>query len=119
MSAICTSPLAKGLFRRIILENSIVANREPSHSFRSMEEALSSGREVLARYHAENLSDLRRLPTESIAGSMDTEYYITVDGYVLTETPCQSYQKCLQSDEAILHRFNLHGVLQSNESNHE
>ncbi len=107
VSALCTSPLAKGLFRRVILESSTVASQVPPHSFRSMEEALSSGKKVLARYHAENLSDLRGLPAESIAGSMDTEHHITVDGYVLTETPYESYRKGLHNEEAILHGFNL------------
>lgn len=73
-----------------------------------MEEALSSGEEVLARYRAENVSDLRKLPPESIAGSMDTAHHITVHGYVLTETPSKSYQKGLHNERAILHRFNLH-----------
>ncbi len=36
---------------------------------------------------------------------MDTEHYITVDGYVLPETPCQSYQKGIHNEEAILHGF--------------
>ena len=43
VSAICTSPLAKDLFRRVILESSTVASAQPPHSFRSFEEALQSG----------------------------------------------------------------------------
>ncbi len=39
VSALCTSPLAKGLFQRVILESSTVASVKPPHSFRSFEEA--------------------------------------------------------------------------------
>ena len=40
VSALCTSPLARGLFRRAVGESSTVTSPKPAHSFRLMKEAL-------------------------------------------------------------------------------
>ena len=106
VSALCTSPLAKGLFRRVILESSTVASVEPPHSFRSREDALTSGRELKARYGAETPAELRALSARRIVNEAYTQHYMTVDGYALTETPYASYQKGVHNEEAILHGYN-------------
>ena len=106
VSALCTSPLAKGLFRRVILESSTVASVEPPHSFRSREDALTSGRELKARYGAETPAELRALSAQRIVNEAYTQHYMTVDGYALTETPYASYQKGVHNEEAILHGYN-------------
>ena len=106
VSALCTSPLAKGLFRRVILESSTVASVEPPHSFRSMADALASGRELKARYGAETPAELRALSAQRIVNEAYTQHYMTVDGYALTETPYASYQKGAHNEEAILHGYN-------------
>ena len=90
VSAICTSPLAKGLFRRVILESSTVAGVEPPHSFRSFEEALQSGKELKARYGVSTTAEMRTLPAEKIVNEAYTQHHMTVDGYALTETPYES-----------------------------
>ncbi|MBQ6145696.1 MAG: carboxylesterase family protein [Clostridia bacterium] len=106
VSALCTSPLAKGLFRRAILESSTVASTEPPHSFRSMEEALTSGQELKARYGVSTPAELRALDAKTIVNEAYTQHYMTVDGYALTETPYESYQKGVHNEEAILHGYN-------------
>ena len=106
VSALCTSPLAKGLFRRVILESSTVASTEPPHSFRSMEEALTSGQELKARYGVSTPAELRALDAKTIVNEAYTQHYMTVDGYALTETPYESYQKGVHNEEAILHGYN-------------
>ncbi|MBR3505674.1 MAG: carboxylesterase family protein, partial [Lentisphaeria bacterium] len=50
VSALCTSPLARGLFRRVILESSTLASVTPPHSFRTREDALAAGSRTLAKY---------------------------------------------------------------------
>ena len=62
VSALCTSPAAKGLFRRAILESSTVSAPVPQHSFRPMDEALETGRETLARFGAEDIARAGREP---------------------------------------------------------
>ena len=106
VSALCTSPLAKGLFRRVILESSTVASTEPPHSFRSMEEALTSGQELKARYGVSTPAELRALDAKTIVNEAYTQHYMTVDGYALTETLYESYQKGVHNEEAILHGYN-------------
>ncbi len=108
VSALCTSPLAKGLFRRAILESSTVASAEPPHSFRLLDEALDSGRELLARRGCESIAVLRSLPAETLVGEAYTQHHITVDGYALEEMPLASYRRGAHNEEAILHGYNLH-----------
>ena len=106
VSALCTSPLAKGLFRRVLLESSTVASAEPPHSFRSYEDAIRSGEELKARYGVRTIDELRALPAERIVNEAYTQHFMTVDGYALTETPYESYRKGIHNEEAILHGYN-------------
>ena len=106
VSAICTSPLAEGLFRRAVLESSTVASVEPPHSFRLFDEAIASGKEMKARYGAQTLADLRALDAGTIVNEAYTQHFMTVDGYALTETPYESYRKGVHNEEAILHGYN-------------
>lgn len=106
VSALCTSPLAKGLFRRVILESSTVASASPPHSFRALEDALASGEKLMLACGAKSVEELRALPAEKIAPFMETEHHITVDGCVLTELPYESYRKGVHNEEAILHGYN-------------
>lgn len=105
-SALCTSPLAKGFFRRVILESSTVASVNPPHSFRSMDEAIAAGKETLKDYNCESVRDLRSIPAEELVSQAEKHHHMTVDGYALTETPFESYQKGVHNEEAILHGCN-------------
>ncbi len=106
VSALCTSPLAKGLFRRVLLESSTVASVNPPHSFRSREDALASGKELKARYGVSTLDQLRALPAKRIVNEAYTQHHMTVDGYALPQTPYESYRKGVHNEEAILHGYN-------------
>ena len=106
VSALCTSPLAKGLFKRVFLESSTVAGKEPPHSFRSLDEALKAGEALKKRWNAATLADLRAIPASELVASTATEHHMTVDGYALTETPYESYKKGIHNEEAILHGYN-------------
>ena len=108
VTALCTSPLAKGLFRRVIAESSTVTARRPAHSFRSMEDALKAGEETKARLGVKNAEDLRMLPADRIVGELSAHHHLTVDGYALAETPWESYKKGAFNEEARLHGFNGH-----------
>ena len=106
VSALCTSPLAKGLFQRAVMESSTVASINPPHSFRLLENALASGKEMKKRHKAETLEDLRKLPMKDLVDEAYTQHHITVDGYVLTETPYESYRKGIHNETAIFHGYN-------------
>ena len=111
VTALCTSPLAKGLFRRAIGESSTVTAPKPTHSFRLMDQALATGRETMARFSCTSIEELRRVDAKTLAAAADTNHHMTVDGYVLTQTPYEAYQKGEHNEEAILQGFNsLEGV---------
>ena len=106
VSALCTSPLASGLFERVILESSTVASAEPPHSFRLLDEALESGRELKARCGCGSVAELRAVPAGKLVGEANTQHHMTVDGYALTETPYESYKNGRHNEQAILHGYN-------------
>ena len=106
VSALCTSPLAEGLFRRVVMESSTVASKTPPHSYRSSEDAIASGQGIWSQSRAVTLSELRALSAKSIVSCAATEHHITVDGYALTEDPYVSYSKGNFNEEAAFHGFN-------------
>ena len=106
VSALCTSPLAKGLFRRVVGESSTVTAPKPAHSFRSMEDALKAGGETKARFGVSTAEELRAVPAEKLAGEMYTHHHITVDGYVLPRTPWEAYAAGEHNEEAQMHGYN-------------
>ena len=76
------------------------------HSFRSLEEALESGRELKERYGVSTIAELRTLPAEKLVNEADTQHHMTIDGYALTETPYESYRRGIHNEEEILHGYN-------------
>ncbi len=108
VSALCTSPLAKGLFNRVVMESSTVAAVSPTHSFRLLDEALESGNKLKNKYGISSVDDLRRLDASKIVSEADTQHHMTVDGYVLTKTPYESYIDGEYNEKEIMHGYNLH-----------
>ena len=106
VSALCTSKLTKGLFRRAILESSTLASVKPPHSYRSLEEALSSGQELLGRYGAASADELRDLDARELVNEAYTQHHITTDGYVLPQSPYEAYRAGMYNEEALLHGYN-------------
>jgi len=108
VSALCTSPLAKGLFKRVLLESSTVTAVSPTHSFRLLPEALESGKELKERYNAQYINDLRKIDAKKLVKEADTQHHMTVDGYVLEKTPHEAYLAGEFNEEKIIHGYNLH-----------
>ena len=106
VSALCTSPLAKGLFKRAILESSTLAPVNPPHSFRTMDEALETGKKTKAQYGCKTAAELRKLSAEELVSQSEIHHHITIDGYALTETPFESYKKGVHNEQEILHGYN-------------
>ena len=106
VSALSVSPLAKGLFRRVVGESSTVTAPKPAHSFRLLEEAYKTGEETKSRFKAASVEELRKIPAEKLASEMNYHHHMTVDGYVLPETPYESYAKGIHNEEAQMHGFN-------------
>ena len=106
VSALCTSPLAKGLFRRAIGESSTTTAERPSHSFRLLDSALKTGDETLERFGVSSVEELRQLDAGKLVAAADRVHHMVVDGYVLPVTPYEAYAAGVHNEEAILHGFN-------------
>ena len=108
VSALCVSPLAKGLFRRAIGESSTVTAKQPAHSFRSLDAAMEEGQATKERFGVSSVDELRKLDAETLAAAADRNHHITVDGYVLPLTPYEAYRNGMHNEEALMHGFNAY-----------
>lgn len=106
VSAICASPLAKGLFQKAIGESSSVVLSTPPHTFRTLESAKAIGRSVLAEFSCKNVSELRKISADELVKTKSTNSSMTVDGYALPKTPYQLYLDGEASDVPLLNGFN-------------
>ncbi|MBE6908475.1 MAG: carboxylesterase family protein [Ruminococcaceae bacterium] len=108
VNALCVSPLTEGLFRRAIAESSGIVAKQPYHTFRSREAALSMGRSILEEFGAQSMDDLRKLPPEKLLQTKYTNSAMTIDGYAITEQPYLTYQKGENHEETLLQGYNVH-----------
>ena len=106
VDALCVSPLAKGLFRRAILESSTLASVNPPHSYRPFDQAISSGKRLLEKYKCSSVDDLRKLSSKALVGEMSSQHHVTVDGYVLPDSPYNLRKQGIHNEEALIHGFN-------------
>ncbi len=106
VDALCVSPLAEGLFERVILESSTISSPEPPHSYRSLTDALESGNKLKEKYHCSSLDELRKIPADKLAGEMETQHHVTPDGYVFADDPYVLRKTGIHNEKAILHGFN-------------
>ena len=106
VSALATSPLAKGLFNRVIIESSTATSPEPAHSYRTMEAALAAGAKTKADLGVTSIEELRALPAEKLADGAYQHHHITVDGYALTQSPYEAWTAGDVNVSAVLHGCN-------------
>ena len=106
VDALCVSPLARGMFQKAILESSTLSSVKPPHSFRLLDDALTSGNELRERMHAADVNALRSISAEQLVKEASSQHHVTVDGMVLPETPYELRKKGIHNEQAILHGFN-------------
>ena len=106
VSALCASPLAKGLFKRAIAESSGAVVKRPPHTYRSMESAKETGENIRKEFKAQNVAELRSIPAAKLQKTKYRNDSITIDGYALVERPYDTYKKGLNNEEAVLGGFN-------------
>ena len=106
VNALCVSPLTEGLFRRAIAESSSVLAKKPYHTFRTMERALQTGKEIMKEFGASNIAELRAVPAEQLVTTHTSNGQMTVDGYAIIEQPYLTYEKGENHEEALLNGFN-------------
>ena len=108
VSALCVSPMAKGLFRYAIGESSGIAAKVPYHTFRSLQEALQVGKNTLEEFSCKTVDELREVPAERLVKTKYQNSAMTVDGYAIIEKPYLTYEKGENNELALLNGFNKH-----------
>lgn len=107
VNALCVSPLAKGLFKRAIAESSSISQKNPPHTFRTMNAALKEGNNLLKEFNANNVSDLRKIDALDLVKTKTNNSSMTLDGYALTKMPYDIYLAKENNEEALLNGFNV------------
>ena len=107
VSALCTSPLAKGLFKRAIGESSSLAINKPPHTYRSMNDALKTGNDIMKEFGCNSIAELRKIPAEKLVNTKFANSSMTLDGYALTKNPYDVYLAKENNEEALLNGYNV------------
>lgn len=107
VSALCSSPLASGLFRRAIGESSSVVVPTAPHTFRTREAAYKTGEAIMKEQKCTSIADLRKVPAEQIVKTQYSNGSMMVDGYALPKHPYQVYLDGENNEEALLNGYNI------------
>ena len=107
VSALCSSPLASGLFKRAIGESSSLVVKQAPHTYRKMDDALKMGQDIMDEYDCQKIEDLRKIPAKKIVNTKYTNSSMTLDGYALTKNPYDVYKDKENNEEALLNGYNV------------
>ena len=107
VSAICTSPLAKGLFKRAIGESSSLVVKTPPHTFRTLDSALKTGSNILKEFNVSNVNELRKVSPEKLVNTKYANDCMTLDGYALSKMPYQVYLDNENNETELLNGYNV------------
>ena len=107
VSAICTSPLAKGLFKRAIGESSSIAIKVAPHTYRSEEDAYKVSEKILKEFNCKTIDELRKVKAETLVNTKHKNPSMMMDGYALNKDPYQVYLDKENNEEALLNGYNV------------
>ena len=107
VSALCASPLAKGLFKRAIGESSSLVVKLPPHTYRKKDVALKVGNDIMKEFNCSSIEELRKIPADKLITTKYENSAMTLDGYALTKDPYQVYVDGENNEEALLNGYNV------------
>lgn len=107
VSALCSSPLAKGLFKRAIGESSSLVVKKAPHTFRTLKDAYKVGENIMKEMNCSSIEELRQLPAEKLLSTQYKNTSMTVDGYALAKTPYETYLAKENNESELLNGFNV------------
>ena len=107
VSALCTSPLAAGLFKRAIGESSSLVTKKAPHTFRTMAKAQDIGKKIMKEMGCTTLEQLRKVPASKLVNTKYKNSEMTIDEYVLPVHPYEVYQAGNNNEEALLNGYNV------------
>lgn len=107
ISALCASPLAHGLFKRAIGESSSLVVKKAPHTYRTMEDALKTGNDIMKEFKCSSLDELRKIPASKLVNTKYSNSSMTLDGYALTKDPYDVYKDGENNEEVLLNGYNV------------
>ena len=108
VSALCSTPLAKGLFKKAIGESSSVVVKVPPHTFRDLSKAYETGNSIKQEFNCTTLDEMRAIPAEELVKTKYANSGMTVDGYALPKTPYEVYLAGEENEEILLNGCNAY-----------
>ena len=106
VSALCTSPLAKDLFRYAIGESSSLVMKEAPHTYRTREKAYQVSANILKEFKCKNIEELRKIPAKKLVKTKNANQEMMLDGYALTKDPYKVYVDKENNEKALLNGYN-------------
>ena len=107
VSAICSSSLASGLFKRAIGESSSLVVKKAPHTYRTMEDALNTGNDIMKEFKCSSIEELRKVPASKLVNTKYSNSSMTLDGYALTKNPYDVYKDGENNEEVLLNGYNV------------
>ena len=107
VSAICSSPLAKGLFKNAIGESSSIVVKNPPHTYRSYENAIKTGYNIMEEFSCSSIDEMRKLDASVLVKTKYSNSSMTLDGYALTKTPYEVYKAGENNEVNLLNGYNV------------
>ena len=107
ISALCSSPLAKGLFKRAIGESSSLVVKIPPHTYREKKDALKMGQDIMDEFSCSSIEEMRKIPADKLVNTKYTNSSMMLDGYALSKDPYQVYADKENNEEALLNGYNV------------
>lgn len=107
VSALCTSSLAKGLFKRAIGESSSLVVKKAPHTYRSEKEAYEVSEKILKEFHCSSIDELRKVKADKLVNTKYSNSSMMLDGYALNKDPYQVYVDNENNEEALLNGYNV------------
>lgn len=107
ISALCTSPLAKNLFKRAIGESSSLVVKKAPHTYRPLDKALETGQKIMKEQDCSSISDLRKVNGFKLLQTQYKNDCMTLDGYALTKNPYDVYLAGENNEESLLNGYNV------------
>jgi para-nitrobenzyl esterase len=105
-SALMASPLAKGLFARVIGESGAMF-ASPTRAPASREQAEAAGLDFMRRLGADSLAEMRALPADAIlAAAPGLGFRPIIDGWFLPRSPAEIFAARQHSDVPLMAGWN-------------
>ncbi|WP_445147044.1 carboxylesterase/lipase family protein [Dyella sp. Tek66A03] len=101
ISALVTSPLAKGLFQRAIGQSGgLFEPMDLAPNFK-LAGAEQDGKDFVAEAKAPSISALRKMPAADLM-KVSFDPHLIIDGYALPQSPYEAYQKGQENQASVL-----------------